>query len=151
MKSTAVVFDRPKKLSLQALELPNIEAGQVEVAVQYSGMSTGAERMLWDGSMSALSGMDYPLIPGFETFGQVWYTDENGRPWIKEFRGNAWAKELLMKDDRSIGFSVFINNQFLEAGRYVTLTKKIDNLLVDQKVFMIDKEKIFDGWFKMGS
>jgi len=71
MKSTAVVFDRPKKLSLQALELPNIEAGQVEVAVQYSGISTGAERMLWDGSMSALPGMDYPLIPGFETFGQV--------------------------------------------------------------------------------
>ncbi len=53
MKSTAVVFDRPKKLSLQALELPNIEAGQVEVAVQYSGISTGAERMLSDGSMSA--------------------------------------------------------------------------------------------------
>ena len=87
----------------------------------------------------------------FETFGQVWYTDENGSPWIKEFRGNAWAKELLMKDNRSIGFSVFINNQFQEAGRYVTLTKKIDNLLVDQKVFRIDKEKIFDGWFKMGS
>ncbi|MCF8407029.1 MAG: hypothetical protein K9G06_04070 [Chitinophagaceae bacterium] len=87
----------------------------------------------------------------FETFGQVWYTDENGRPWIKEFRGNAWTKQLLMKDNRSIGFSVFINNQFQEEGRYVTLTKKIDNVLADQKIFMIDKEKIFDGWFKMGS
>ena len=71
MKSTAVVFDRPKQLSLKALELPEVKAGQLEVAVQYSGISTGVERMLWDGSMPALSGMSYPLVPGFETFGQV--------------------------------------------------------------------------------
>ncbi|CAN1571789.1 Tdh Threonine dehydrogenase and related Zn-dependent dehydrogenases [Burkholderiaceae bacterium] len=71
MKSTAVVFDRPKQLSLQALELPEVKAGQLEVAVQYSGISTGAERMLWDGSMPALPGLVYPLVPGFETFGQV--------------------------------------------------------------------------------
>ena len=71
MKSTALVFDRPKQLSLQALELPQVKAGQLEVAVQYSGISTAAERMLWDGSMPALSGMGYPLVPGFETFGQV--------------------------------------------------------------------------------
>ncbi|PIT73701.1 chlorophyll synthesis pathway protein BchC [Limnohabitans sp. B9-3] len=71
MKSTAVVFDRPKQLSLQALELPEVKAGQLEVAVQYSGISTGAERMLWDGSMPALPGLAYPLVPGFETFGQV--------------------------------------------------------------------------------
>jgi bacteriochlorophyllide a dehydrogenase len=71
MKSTAVVFDKPKQLSLQALELPQVKAGQLEVAVQYSGISTGAERMLWDGSLSAQPGMSYPLVPGFETFGQV--------------------------------------------------------------------------------
>jgi 3-hydroxyethyl bacteriochlorophyllide a dehydrogenase len=71
MKSTAVVFDRPKQLSLQALELPEVKVGQLEVAVQYSGISTGAERMLWDGSMPSLPGLGYPLVPGFETFGQV--------------------------------------------------------------------------------
>jgi 3-hydroxyethyl bacteriochlorophyllide a dehydrogenase len=71
MKSTAVVFDRPKQLSLRALELPEVKAGQLEVAVKYSGISTGAERMLWDDSISALPGMGYPLVPGFETFGQV--------------------------------------------------------------------------------
>ena len=36
MKSTAVVFDRPKQLSLKALELPEVKAGQLEVAVQYA-------------------------------------------------------------------------------------------------------------------
>ena len=71
MKSTAVVFSRPKELSLQALELPQVQAGQLELAVQYSGISTEAERMLWDGSMSAFPGVGYPLIPGFETVGQV--------------------------------------------------------------------------------
>ena len=71
MKSTAVVFSRPKELSLQALELPQVQAGQLELAVHYSGISTDAERMLWDGSMSAFPGVGYPLIPGFETVGQV--------------------------------------------------------------------------------
>ena len=46
MKATAVVFDNPKQLSLQALDLPALQDGQVEVAVQYSGISTGTERML---------------------------------------------------------------------------------------------------------
>jgi 3-hydroxyethyl bacteriochlorophyllide a dehydrogenase len=71
MKSTAVVFSRPKQLSLQALELPQVQAGQLELAVHYSGISTDAERMLWDGSMSALGSVGYPLVPGFETVGQV--------------------------------------------------------------------------------
>ena len=71
MKATAVVFDNPKQLSLQALDLPSLQEGQVEVAVQYSGISTGTERMLWDGSMPPFPGMGYPLVPGYETVGQV--------------------------------------------------------------------------------
>jgi 3-hydroxyethyl bacteriochlorophyllide a dehydrogenase len=71
MKATAVVFDNPKQLSLQALDLPSLLEGQVEVAVQYSGISTGTERMLWDGSMPPFPGMGYPLVPGYETVGQV--------------------------------------------------------------------------------
>jgi bacteriochlorophyllide a dehydrogenase len=71
MKSTAVVFDSPKQLSLQALDLPAVQWGQLEVAVQYSGISTGAESMLWDAGTSSLPVLAYPLIPGFETFGQV--------------------------------------------------------------------------------
>lgn len=86
----------------------------------------------------------------FETFGQVWYTDENGRPWIKEFRGGTWIKEIILKDNRKVGFSVFINNQFKEAGRHVTLTKKVNNEIEDQKEFKIDAEKVFDGWFRLG-
>ncbi len=86
----------------------------------------------------------------FETFGQVKYTDENGRPWIKEFVGNRWLKEILLKQPKEIKLSVFVNNQFLEKGRYVTLIKKIDDEVVDQKEFQLSGDKLFEGWFKLG-
>ena len=71
MKAQAVVFDRPRQVGLQALDLPELADGEVEVAVEYSGISTGTERMLWDGSMPAFPGMGYPLVPGYETVGRV--------------------------------------------------------------------------------
>jgi len=86
----------------------------------------------------------------FETFGQVQYTDENGRPWIKEFAGKRWIKEIFLKQLTEIKFSVFINNQFLQKGRYVTLIKKIDDEVVDQKEFQLSGDKLFEGWFKLG-
>ena len=77
MKAQAVVFHQPRALSLQALALPALQAGQLEVAVDYSGISTGTERMLWDGSMPAFPGMGYPLVPGYETVGRVVRTGPN--------------------------------------------------------------------------
>ena len=71
MKSQAVVFNNPKQLSLKALDLPVLQEGQLEVAVEFSGISTGTERMLWDGSMPPFPGMGYPLVPGYETVGRV--------------------------------------------------------------------------------
>ena len=86
----------------------------------------------------------------FETFGQVQYTDENGRPRIKEFVGNRWLKEIFLKQTREIKFSVFISNQFLQKGKYVTLIKKIDDEVIDKKVFQLSGDKLFEGWFKLG-
>ena len=86
----------------------------------------------------------------FETFGQVQYKDENGRPWIKEFSGSKWEKELHFRELREVSFSVFVNNQFLQKGRYITLIKKIDDEVVDQKEFQLSGDKLFEGWFKLG-
>jgi len=86
----------------------------------------------------------------FETFGQVWFTDESGRPWIREFRGNKWTKEIFLKDNRNIGFSVFINNQFQQRYQVLTLKKIVNDELVDQKAFPIEGDKLFEGWFKLG-
>ena len=86
----------------------------------------------------------------FETFGQVQYTDENGRPWIKEFSGSKWAKELYFRELGEVSFSVFVNNQNLKEGRYLKLIKKVDNEIIDQAEFQLSGNKLFEGWFKLG-
>jgi 3-hydroxyethyl bacteriochlorophyllide a dehydrogenase len=71
MQSQAIVFKEPRQLCLQSLELAEMAEGQIQVAVEYSGISTGTERLLWDGSMPAFPGMGYPLVPGYESVGRV--------------------------------------------------------------------------------
>ena len=71
MKSQAVVFQNPRALSLRALPLPALQDEQLDIAVDFTGISTGTERMLWDGSMPPFPGMGYPLVPGYETVGRV--------------------------------------------------------------------------------
>lgn len=71
MKAQAIVFEQPRHLSVQSLDLPELADHQVHVQVEYSGISTGTERLLWDGSMPDFPGMGYPLVPGYETVGRV--------------------------------------------------------------------------------
>ncbi len=86
----------------------------------------------------------------FDTFGQVQFTDDNGRPWIKEFVGNSWSKEIYLRQHKEIIFRVFVNNTFLQKGRKVTLIKKINNEVIDQKDFELSSDKLFEGWFRLG-
>ena len=39
--------------------------------VEWSGISTGTERLLWSGRMPHFPGMGYPLVPGYESVGRV--------------------------------------------------------------------------------
>ncbi len=71
MQTTAVVIERPEELTLRRLELSPAGAGDVVVDVEWSGISTGTERLLWSGRMPAFPGMGYPLVPGYETVGRV--------------------------------------------------------------------------------
>ena len=61
----AIVFDAPQTLSVQSLELKPFEASDLEVEVGFSGISTGTERLLWDGTMPPFPGLAYPLVPGY--------------------------------------------------------------------------------------
>jgi 3-hydroxyethyl bacteriochlorophyllide a dehydrogenase len=67
----AIVFDAPQQLSIQTLDVKAFEANDIEVDVTFSGISTGTERLLWDGSMPPFPGLGYPLVPGYETVGVV--------------------------------------------------------------------------------
>ena len=71
MHANAIVFQQPKSLAIKGLALPDMGVTDVQVQVEFSGISTGTERLLWDGSMPAFPGMGYPLVPGYETVGRV--------------------------------------------------------------------------------
>ena len=71
MNATAIVFEEPQRLALRALELSAAEPGDIVVDIEYSGISTGTEKLLWTGRMPAFPGMGYPLVPGYESVGVV--------------------------------------------------------------------------------
>ncbi|MBK6852297.1 MAG: chlorophyll synthesis pathway protein BchC [Burkholderiales bacterium] len=71
MNATAVVLEEPERLHLAQLELTNPGAEDVVVDVEWSGISTGTERLLFDGRMPTFPGMGYPLVPGYESVGRV--------------------------------------------------------------------------------
>jgi bacteriochlorophyllide a dehydrogenase len=70
-ETLAVVLQEPKSLGLQRLELSAPGDGDVVVDVEWSGISTGTERLLWSGRMPHFPGMGYPLVPGYESVGRV--------------------------------------------------------------------------------
>ena len=69
--STAVVFEQPGEMSLRPVELPEPLSTDCVVEVQWTGISTGTERLLWDGRMPPFPGLAYPLVPGYESVGNV--------------------------------------------------------------------------------
>ncbi len=71
MDTLAVVMEEPERLSLRRLELEDPGEQDVVVEVDWSGISTGTERLLWTGRMPPFPGLGYPLVPGYESVGRV--------------------------------------------------------------------------------
>jgi 3-hydroxyethyl bacteriochlorophyllide a dehydrogenase len=71
MKTLAVVLQQPEQLALGHLGLTPPTDADVRVAVEWSGISTGTEKLLWNGRMPSFPGMGYPLVPGYESVGRV--------------------------------------------------------------------------------
>ncbi|MEM9880447.1 MAG: chlorophyll synthesis pathway protein BchC, partial [Pseudomonadota bacterium] len=63
--------NEPGRLSLDQVELVEPGADDLVVDVDWSGISTGTEKLLWTGNMPAFPGLEYPLVPGYETVGRV--------------------------------------------------------------------------------
>lgn len=82
MHTLAVVLEKPRQLNLRPVHLQAPGPGDVLVEVDWSGVSTGTERLLWDGRMPPFPGMGYPLVPGYEATGRVVEAGaESGRRW----------------------------------------------------------------------
>ena len=75
MQSSAVIFEAPGRLAVRKTALilrdSGLESSDVLVEIQFSGISTGTEKLLWTGQMPSFPGMGYPLVPGYESVGRI--------------------------------------------------------------------------------
>ena len=71
MDTIAVLMTKPEHLLLQRVDLLPPGAADVVVHVEWSGISTGTEKLLWLGRMPNFPGMGYPLVPGYESVGRI--------------------------------------------------------------------------------
>ena len=71
MNAQAVILHRPGQIGLETLTLDAPTPADAVVAIRWSGISTGTERLLWSGRMPDFPGMGYPLVPGYESVGEV--------------------------------------------------------------------------------
>ncbi len=116
MEVKAVVFKSPKQLELRGLALRALAPGEIEVDIEFSGISTGTERLLWDGTMPAFPGMGYPLVPGYESVGRIAKTSAGTKlsvgtrvfvPGAQSFEGvrnlfGGSASRLVVLEDRAV-------------------------------------------------
>ncbi len=79
MDALAVVLTGPEKLALSRLPLDAAGPEDVVVDIEWSGISTGTERLLYTGRMPPFPGMGYPLVPGYESVGRIIAAESNGR------------------------------------------------------------------------
>ena len=71
MNTMAVVLEQPERIVVGSVELTPAGDADVVVDIEFSGVSTGTEKLLWNGRMPTFPGMGYPLVPGYESVGRV--------------------------------------------------------------------------------
>lgn len=71
MKTTAVILSGPEQIALGQLGLTDPGEDDIVVRISHSGISTGTEKLFWQGNMPPFPGMGYPLVPGYEAAGEV--------------------------------------------------------------------------------
>jgi 3-hydroxyethyl bacteriochlorophyllide a dehydrogenase len=122
MDSRAIVLREPKRIALEMLPLNQAGSTDLTVDIDFSGISTGTERLLWSGTMPAFPGMGYPLVPGYESVGRVVagprerlgdYVFVPGATCFGEVRGlfGATASRLVVPEARVIPVSESLGEQ----------------------------------------
>jgi 3-hydroxyethyl bacteriochlorophyllide a dehydrogenase len=71
MDATAIVLESPEQLVVRSVKLDAPGAEDIVVDIEWSGISTGTERLLFRGTMPPFPGMGYPLVPGYESVGRI--------------------------------------------------------------------------------
>ena len=76
MQAHSIVIKQPKQVSLVKLRIDEMGQEDVVVEMEYSGISTGTEKLIWSGTMPQFPGMGYPLVPGYESVGRITHAGE---------------------------------------------------------------------------
>ncbi|OYU15992.1 MAG: chlorophyll synthesis pathway protein BchC [Alphaproteobacteria bacterium PA4] len=84
METLAVVVEEPGRVALRRLGMTPPDPTDLVVSVDYSGISMGTEKLMYNGSMPMFPGMGYPLVPGYEAVGRVVDAGAEGRARIGE-------------------------------------------------------------------
>ena len=71
MQTSAGLMLEPRNLSVESLDLRDPKVDEVVVEISHSVISTGTEKLFWTGQMPPFPGMGYPLVPGYESVGEV--------------------------------------------------------------------------------
>ncbi|NJA89449.1 chlorophyll synthesis pathway protein BchC [Rhodocyclus tenuis] len=71
MDTLAVVLEAPEQLTVRRLDLTPPTDEEIVVEIDFSGISTGTEKLLWTGRMPPFPGLGYPLVPGYESVGRI--------------------------------------------------------------------------------
>jgi 3-hydroxyethyl bacteriochlorophyllide a dehydrogenase len=125
METVAVVMEGPEQLSLRRLALNDFAPEDVVVDIDWSGISTGTERLLWTGRMPSFPGMGYPLVPGYESVGRVVEAGANaqarigdsvfvpGSSCFRDARGlfGGAARRLIVPSARAISINTSVKEQ----------------------------------------
>ncbi|MDZ7823517.1 MAG: chlorophyll synthesis pathway protein BchC [Ahrensia sp.] len=84
MQTTAVVLDRPNSIDLRDVKLTSRGEFDAVIDIHWTGISTGTEKLLYDGRMPTFPGMGYPLVPGYEAVGRVVEAPANSNVSVNE-------------------------------------------------------------------
>ena len=71
MNARAVVFEEAGRVDLRAVELRECGPDEIVVDTLYSSISSGTERLLFNGKLPPIPHLRYPLVPGYEAAGTV--------------------------------------------------------------------------------
>jgi len=71
VQANAITINQPKNVALRSLRIDDMGLEDVIVEMEYSGISTGTEKLIWSGAMPQFPGMGYPLVPGYESVGRI--------------------------------------------------------------------------------
>lgn len=107
----AIILEQPERLSVRPVDLSEPGAEDVVVDIEWTGVSTGTERLLFTGRMPHFPGMGYPLVPGYEAVGRIAMGPRSGEAvfvpgasCFGELRGlfGAAASRLVVPSTRAV-------------------------------------------------